>query len=212
MRTIEKTIYKFDELPSERAKDTAREWFRQGMESDWSEFICEDADIIGKMLGIEIDRKAVQLMGGGTRYDPTIWFSGFSSQGDGACFEGRYSYAKKAPQTVRAHAPQDTELHRIASELQALQRKHFFRLEARVKHSGHYYHKYCTAIDVTDSRTGNDTDVETAKELSELLRDFMEWIYRSLEREYEYRTSNEAVDADIEANEYEFNEDGTRCR
>ena len=38
----------------------------------------------------------VRLMGGGTRAKPCIWFSGFWSQGDGACFEGYWSNAKGA--------------------------------------------------------------------------------------------------------------------
>jgi hypothetical protein len=38
----------------------------------------------------------------------------------------------------------------------------------------------------------------------------MRWIYKSLEREYNYLTSDEAVAESLDANEYdfEFNEDG----
>ena len=69
-------------------------------------------------------------MGGGTRQKPCIWFSGFWSQGDGACFEGRYAYAPRASLRIRDYAPRDTELHRIADALQALQRLNFYQLTA----------------------------------------------------------------------------------
>ena len=91
--------------------------------------VYEDAAQCGKILGIDLNTKPVKLMGGGTRYDPCIWFSGFASQGDGACFDGTYAYAKGAVKAIRAHAPEDKELHRIADELQAIQRRYFYRIE-----------------------------------------------------------------------------------
>ena len=36
----------------------------------------------------------------------------------------------------------------------------------------------------------------------------MRWSYRLLEREYEYLTSDDAIKETIEANEYEFDENG----
>lgn len=44
----------------------------------------------------------------------------------------------------------------------------------------------------------------------EALRDLARWLYRQLEREYDYLTSDEAVDEAILANEYSFTVDGTR--
>ncbi len=43
------------------------------------------------------------------------------------------------------------------------------------------------------------------------LRDFADWIYSQLEKEYEYQMSNECVDENIRANEYEFTEEGMRA-
>lgn len=39
----------------------------------------------------------------------------------------------------------------------------------------------------------------------------MRWIYRALEAEYEYQDSDGQVDETIKANEYEFEEDGSRA-
>ncbi len=46
--------------------------------------------------------------------------------------------------------------------------------------------------------------------VTEALRDLARWLYRQLEREYEYLTSDEAVDEAIAANEYTFTEAGRR--
>jgi hypothetical protein len=82
MRTIKKTIYKFAEL-SDRAKERARDWYRGCIESSDYDSVIEDAARIADILGINLRTRAVKLMGGGTRFDPCIWWSGFSSQGDG---------------------------------------------------------------------------------------------------------------------------------
>lgn len=210
MRTVTKSVYQFDEL-SDAAKETAREWFRTASADDefW-EATYADADSIAKLMGIEIDQKPVQTMGGTTRYEPAIFFTGFSSQGDGACFEGRYSYAKGGAAKVRAHAPVDEKLHSIADGLQAVQKAHGYKLYAKVKQSGHYSHSGCTDIEVMK---GDDYAPDAAEaEVKRLLRAFMDWIYRQLETEYEYQNEDEQVDENIRANEYEFEADGRRTR
>jgi hypothetical protein len=210
MRTVTKSVYQFDEL-SDAAKETAREWFRTASADDefW-EATYADADSIAKLMGIEIDQKPVQTMGGTTRYEPAIFFTGFSSQGDGACFEGRYSYAKGGAAKVRTHAPVDEKLHAIADGLQAVQKAHGYKLYAKVKQSGHYSHSGCTDIEVMKGDDCAPDEAET--EVKRLLRAFMDWIYRQLETEYEYQNEDEQVDENIRANEYEFEADGRRTR
>jgi hypothetical protein len=205
------TVYTFAEL-DDSAKKRARAWYRDGaLDYEWWDCVYEDADQIAKILGIELDRKPVPLVNKTVRHDPCIFFSGFASQGDGACFEGSYLYAKGAAKAIREHAPQDATLYAIADNLQDIQRRHFYRLTARVKQRGRYYHEYCTEIDVCSSETGNDVDADTADAICTELRAFMRWIYRQLETEHDYQLSDESVDATIEANEYEFDEDGNRA-
>lgn len=206
-----KTIYQFDEL-EDRAKERARDWYRQGaLDYDWWDAVYDDASQCATILGIDLNQKPVKLMSGATRYDAAIYFSGFSSQGDGACFEATYAYAKGAAKKIRSHAPKDTELHRIADELQALQRSNFYRLTARTKHRGHYYHSGCMAVDVDDNETRQTAWLQVEESLTQLLRDFADWIYRQLEAEHDYFMSDESVDDTIRANEYEFTEDGERA-
>lgn len=206
-RTIETIAYEFEEL-DEAAKERARDWYREGaFDYDWYDGVYEDAARVFDILGIT-SQKPVKLMNGSTRYDPCIWFSGFSSQGDGACFEGSYRYAKGSAKKIREYAPQDKLLHAIADTLAAIQKKNFYRLEAHIRHSGHYYHEYCASIDVLNSETSDYVDGDTKERVIEALRDLMRWIYRRLEQEYEWLNSDEQVDESIIANEYEFDKDG----
>lgn len=206
-QTIE--VYKFSEL-DESAKEKAREWYSNGaLDYDWWDSVYEDAGRIFDILGI-VSQKPVKLMGGGTRYEPCIWFSGFCSQGDGACFEGSYSYAKGSAKAIREYAPLDTVLHEIADTLVDVQRRNFYRLTARISHSGRYYHEYSVSIDVENSEGFNVSD-DDAETVAETLRDLMRWIYRALELEHDWLLNDETVDENIEANEYEFYEDGNRA-
>ena len=48
-------------------------------------------------------------------------------------------------------------------------------------------------------------------DITQLMRDFADWIYRQLEAEYEYQNSDEQVIESIRCNEYEFDEQGERA-
>jgi len=61
-----------------------------------------------------------------------------------------------------------------------------------------------------DSPTWQDMTADAEDVVSEALRDLARWLYRQLEREYEFLTSDEAVDEAITANDYSFMESGCR--
>lgn len=205
--TIERTVYKLDEL-SDGAKEHARDKYREhALDDGWWEYVYDDANTIAALMGIEISQKPIKLMNGGTRYDPKIWFNGFSSQGDGACFEGYYSFKAGAIEAVKDRAPLDIELHRIAQAITNAQKVNGFKLSASIVHRGHYYHEMSVEIDV-EKDAATDIAAGTDDALIEALRDFMRWIYRQLEAEHDYQLSDEVIDETILANEYEFDEDG----
>jgi hypothetical protein len=208
---IETTVYRLDEL-SGAAKERARAWYREGgFEYDWFESVYDDFERICAIIGVHLDTRDVRLYGGGTRKKPAIWFSGFWSQGDGACFEGRYSHAKGASRQIRDYAPEDGDLHRIAEALEAIQRRNFYQLHATVTHRGRYCHEYCMTVSVErDSPSGQVMTADAEDAVAEALRGLARWLYRQLEREYEYLTSDDAVDEAIIANDYTFTETGHR--
>ena len=208
---IETTVYRLDEL-SDAAKDNARAWYREGgFDYDWYAFVFEDFQRIAEILGIRLKTRAARLYGGGTRQEPQISFTGFWSQGDGASYQAFYAYRKNATREIRSYAPKDTRLHAIADDLQVAQRRNFYQLRADVSHRGHYYHEYCMAISVErDSPTCQDMTEDAEDAVIEALRDLARWLYRQLERERDYLSSDEAVDETIAANEFTFTETGQR--
>jgi hypothetical protein len=190
-------LYKFDELSEDAKEHAIEKLYDINVDYDgWYEFIFDDAKEIAKLMGIEIKN---------------IYFNGFSSQGDGACFEGNYKYAKNSVKKVIEFAPKDTELHQMVKGLFEIQKKNFYSITANVKQSGHYYHSRCTDINVyrqdnqgfEDYLNQSDNDA-----IVELLRDFMNWIYKQLNDDYDYQTSKEAIIETIKANDYDFDEDG----
>ena len=209
MRTIQKTVFMFDEL-STGAKEKAREWYRESSAGDdfFAESVYDDAAEMADILGIDLRQTRKTKMDGSHTYEPTIYYSGFWSQGDGACFVGKYSYKKGASKEIRKSAPKDKELHRIADGLQSAQKKHFYKLWANCKQSGHYYHSGCMSVDVwhDDDKYRDIGDAED--DIRQLMRDFADWIYKQLENEYEFDNSDDAVTENIRANEYEFDING----
>lgn len=199
MRTETFKVLTFNEL-SEEAKDKARDWLKSLLDSSDYECVIEDAKEVASLIGINIT---------------SIYWSG-AGLGAGACFEGRYSYKKGSVKAVKAFAPQDETLHRIAKKLQDLQKKHFYQLCAKVTHSGRYSHEFSTSInvwrDIPSWGGGQEIivqdDVEDALKVT--LRSFMRWIYSQLDKQNDYLHSDEAVDEAILANEYEFYEDGSK--
>lgn len=197
-------VFTFDEL-TDSAKEKARDWYRS-MDDEWWDCCYEDFATIADLLGIDLRQRPVKLMGGGTRYEPAIYFSGFSSQGDGACFEGTYSYRKGSVKAINGHC-NDDELLRIAINLQKIQRASFYRITASITHHGHYNHSGCMDIDVDGI---NENTAYNADSLRSCLTDFADWMYRQLEREYDYQNADEQVDENIRCNAYEFDDEGNR--
>lgn len=204
MRTVEKTLYKYEEL-SDRAKQKARECYLEGgLDYSWWEYAYEDFARVAEILGITLSQRSVPLMNGKCRYEPEIYFSGFYHQGSGSSFCGTYGYAKGAVAKIKKYAPQDEELHRIAQGLQDVQRSHFYRLTADITSARDHYIR----VEVGDSENPYRDIGEAEDGVRELMNDFNDWMFKCLQDEYEYLTSDEAVEESVVANEYEFDEYG----
>lgn len=193
--TTTREIYTFDELTDDGKQSAIDKYREHNLDYEWWDHTFDDAKTIGGLMGIDIDN---------------IYFSGFANQGDGACFEGDYSYKVGSVKAVKSYAPLDKTLHQIAIDLSKVQRPSFYQLSASVKHSGHYHHELCTQIDVCDDSLDyaypvSEDQIEGVKEG---LRDFMCWIYKQLENESDYMQSEKTITEALQC-EYEFNIDGT---
>lgn len=150
------------------------------VDHDWWEYTYEDMKNILGILGFDYVE---------------ISFSGFSSQGDGASFTGYFKPAKKSELKHRVKV-----LHKdYAPDFPVFGFEQMEFSEEELEDS--------LKIERIDSRYSHENTVTTDNEdLKEFVRNFSHYIYRQLEREYDYLTSDEAVRETIEANEYEFDE------
>jgi hypothetical protein len=182
---------------------------------DWWDSTYDDFKRICEILGIELDVK-----------EPS--FSGFCSQGDGASWTGRYraqglGYAglaplytyDQAPAKIREYAPKDETLHSIADELCLLGRI-YHPVYAKVGRSSHRaVHEMTMQIDeweyYDEKIDFEGVDTEIVNHIEETLitqfRELARWLYTTLENEYNYFTSDEAVVETLEANKIEEDED-----
>lgn len=210
MRQVTKTVFNYSELSSE-AQEKARYWFRSagaGYEF-FADSVIEEAADVADIMGIDLRQTRKNRMDGTHFYAPSVSYTGFCSQGDGASFKGRYAYKKGAMKALLKYAPKDAKLHRICKALQDAQKKVFYSGIVNINTSGYYCHSGAMhfAIDMAHNES-QQTMSDFEESTGEALKDFADWIYSQLEIDYDFQNSDEIVEENIEANEYEFDEEG----
>lgn len=209
-------VYKFEEL-SDEAKEKAREWYTQDDYpfDEWWDCTYEDFQIICEILGIELKTSAVRLMGGGTRQKPEIAFSGFSSQGDGASFAGEFRGKLDMVEKIKEHAPLDEDLHNIAACLFVdFVQPYNATCRVDITTTGRYSHSHTMRFEFNEFENSEGEwepmeDRGREEVVENNLRWLADWLYRQLEKTYDWCMSDEAIDESIIANDYEFEEDGS---
>ena len=196
---------RFNALPARQRDeilDNHRHWNVDHIE--WWDAVYDDFKHDMSAIGIEVER---------------MYFNGFSSQGDGACFEGRvFSWGD----FLKSMGYEDPALIALAEQSWLF----------RVKHSGRYYHENCTSF-YPDMPNPDDyyeseldefllahspycTDIQNAAFLAilqgydfdslqdEFVEEFkrhMRSLYNRLEIEYDHLTSDESVLGALDAND-----------
>jgi hypothetical protein len=208
-------IFKYEEL-SDSAKQKAREWYRgEGPDYEWWDSVYDDFEEVCKILGVELDTKSVLLMNGKTRQEPRIYFSGFWSQGDGACFAGRFRGKLDMVEKIKEYAPQDTDLHNIAACLFVdFVQPYNATCRVDITTTGRYSHSHTMRFEFNEYETSEGEwepmeDRGREEVVENNLRWLADWLYHRLEKEYDWLTSDEIVEENIIANGYEFNEYGS---
>lgn len=198
-----KTVYYFNELDDD-AKERAREWFREwAFDYEWWEFTYDYCKEFLTAIGFDFAPKAAE-----------IYFSGFCSQGDGACFNnvswsaGDVKPDEALKEFVSTAQPSSKEATRKSALIKAASflAARYPKLNGYIEHAGRYYHPHATSIS-----TSYDEDGDYEEEFAEFARNCMNWVYRCLEDEHDYLNSDESVDELIQINEYKFDEDGKQC-
>ena len=168
------------------------------VEHDWYdyEYECFREDM--KAKGIDVER---------------MYFSGFWLQGDGACFEGGFDDVRLF---IDSHF-KDTDYPMIRKLLDE-----GGSVVINCNHSGHYCHENCTSFSFDADTLENVMSIPTEfheqvvasmdEKLSmevgefetasiEIFKSHMRDLYRRLEAEYDYLTSDEAVAEAVIAND-----------
>lgn len=200
MRTKHITVYEFSELPSDKAKEKAREWLRSCFEpSDVTEAISGAIDDAAKILGIEIDRKR-------NSSEPSIGWGTNPIDGE---YTGNWRAFRRPKQGFRAaiavEFPQDATLHKIGEQLDDIATRD--KESCAIITSGRYCGVAVEAQSMLDDATDSDAITD---DLIEPLRDFAAWIGTLANAESEHLNSDESIDESMEANGYEFTEEGAR--
>ena len=214
---IDAPTFRFEAL-SDSAKATALDAVRyRDVDYDWWDNTFYDAVRMAAFLGIEIDSET-HRQGSGRKYTTKkIFFSGFWSQGDGACFTGSYSCAPEAIAKITAECD-DAKLLDLATRLTVVQVaakiQYGCTVEARITTSGSYSHSGTMNVetsytdDIDDSDETADAIEATDAEITDYMREFADWIYAQLEAEYDYLTSDEHLTEYLVEDENLFDEDG----
>lgn len=209
MRTIETTLYQFDEL-TDKAKERALNNCREcNVDHDWWDYIYENEKTKALDRGVVIER---------------IEFSGFHCQGSGAAFKG---YVDMSPDQILALLPCDlvARFHAFNAEARLLGCSILYLSpNARVNPTRclnlsfeHYDAVYWRESNYDYKGPSLDDDYRSITEdmtkaidsvVEDLCKDIASDIYSALEAEYEYLTSDEAVAETIRTNEREFDADG----
>jgi hypothetical protein len=189
MQTVSINLSTFEELaPEVQKKVVERERYINVDDAYWYEPIIED-------WTEELERRGFE--------QAKILFSGFGSQGDGACFTAtvnieQFLYGFRLQRRFRAV---------IGAAKRAL-------LWVTIRHTYRYY--FAASTDVLIQYDG-DQDLDDAVErLQQAIEDARKKlgnaIYQALEDEFLYQTSDAAVQDTLVLNEYTYLSDGTRFR
>jgi hypothetical protein len=156
---------------------------------DWWADIYEDMQTKLDDVGFEVDN---------------FYWTGFWSQGDGACFEG---HVRSTPKFFHGHFTKE----QFPWTAQFADMGGF--IDVTVRHQGPYYHEHSARINVdieafADICTLDELEQAAAaawdehltaefaafeKAVEEVLRGYMKELYRKLQKEHDYLTSDEVV-------------------
>lgn len=206
MPTIKEiTVYKFSELEGrakERAAEKLREW---AIDHEWYDCTKEDFESFAERMGFK---------------DVKSWFSGFWSQGDGACFDykgldaeklfnadctGFEPYSAVVLEWRKNNAALIRQARRVQDSIWAESVTH----NSRYSHSKtRYTSLYIDHLGLDCHTRLNAMIEELEKAVTELQRELSDQYYDVLEKEYEYITSDESISENADANEYEFDAQG----
>ena len=189
-KQILKTVYELDEV---KDKAIEKNRFINVEFDDWHDILILEWKEKLEKAGFE---------------NPKIYFSGFCSQSDGACFDCNSLDVSRLLKNLDFTDAQKARILEIQDDFSVSIEKNGY--------SNHYSHEKTRYI-CSDSFHIEDVKDEKMLEvffweIEKIRLDFCYKIYRDLNEEYDYLTSDSAVYDTLKANEYYFEESGEIAR
>ena len=196
------TIKEWKEKDKEVYKKILEKEMYINVDHDWWKFTVEQFQEELVALGFE---------------NTDVNFSGFSSQGDGASFTGDWFCGRM--RTIKAMKESGITLQDWAVELRRVLKGNLKDLKTKyatfsIKRTSHHYaHENTVSIfdaEYWNSRKKEQYGIppEQEDDILEGCRAAMKAMYRILEKEYDYLTSDEAVEETLSVNEHKLDKDG----
>jgi len=209
-----KTEFKVNEL-SEDAKQEVldRHRYRDVEDFEWWDCTYTDFEEDAKAKGFEIGTRTVKTTKDKTYQELEIYFSGFCSQGDGASFAGTVDLDKY----IRAHLEDlikaGIDIFTLRKILNNEPSTSDWEAETPIiTQGGRYCHE--NTMDISFNWRG-ETPPEIDKAFTQMrdfiledARDLAKELYKKLEAEHDYLTSDEVVIESLNANDEKFTRDG----
>ena len=197
MRLVKKEylVYSLDELDEEARRKALDDFKSKTME--WIDLDSETSEM----------KRLLEMFGFN---DVKVYYSGFCSQGDGASFTGSYKHVVGGLKAVKEEFAGDwfKEVIEYLELLEAINKKCFYSLLYRIFSSGRYCHANTMQIDYISDYRGDRPFDKYEDELLGYVRGIANTFYRMLEKAYDGYLSDENIIDTIEANGYEFYENG----
>lgn len=197
-RLLERWEFTIDELSEDARERAIEQWRNENPEYpdyEWCDCV--------------IDEWTKKLEGMGF-YNIKIYFSGFWSQGDGACFDA--DVEAKELFVHLGHGDQLDAWDAIAKlDLEFEVPEFSFSIETvNTRYSHHNTRDLYFEIENDMSEDNVDIISDWAKEAEDLRTDLCHEIYRDLEKEYESLISDESIAEEISARGIMFDEEGNQ--
>ncbi len=207
MKTIQLNLYQFSELDEKAKKKALYELSDINVNFDWHEAVFYDFQIITETIGISLTTN-------------NIHFSGFYSQGDGSAFKANVDLPGLAEaiknESWKSYAPLlDLQLPVYEVDkriIKLIKSGHIDIYPQIIQPTSAYY----VRVELNNQFPYNNhrydrIEVELEKLenwLLQVAQKLNRYLYKALQDDYEYHTSEKAIIETIEANEYHFTADG----
>ena len=181
MRKITQIVKTFEKLSPEEKAIVIKNYQDINTDYDWYKPIIDDYTAKLEKLGY---------------YEIKMYFNGFYSQGDGACFIAGVDI----DEWIKAHK-KIKEFKRIYNKYTA---DGFLPIAIKITHTSRYYYATSTNVELEHEDQYNKEGELLEKLISDEREKIGNELYKELEKSNNYLSSEEAIAETLIANDYEF--------